>query len=211
MDRNILKDKDIREPLFEWIEEGFEKVRVLEEIEIGHSRADVVLVLPRELYGLEIKSDADTFSRLESQVKDYNRYFDRNYLVVGSSHAMHSSDHIPDWWGIISVEYFEGRMDFRLIRESGPNPRKLKKVPLYVIKNKLKFLWRPELAEIQERKKLPGYKEKSKDFVRKKLLEKLTVEELDEEISRALFERDYTTIKERIEAFREERARRRSH
>jgi len=211
MDRSILKDKDIREPLFEWIEEGFEKVRILEEIVIGHSRADIVLVLPRELCGIEIKSDADTFTRLENQVKDYNRYFDRNYLVVGSSHARHCSEHIPDWWGIISVELFNGKMDFRIMRESGSNPRKLKKVPLYVIKNKLKFLWRPELAEIQERKFLPKYREKSKDFVRKKLLEKLTAEELDEEISRALFERDYTTIKEKIESFRKERAGKQDH
>lgn len=33
--------------------------------------------------GIEIKSDADTYARLDRQVKDYDRYFDRNIIVVG--------------------------------------------------------------------------------------------------------------------------------
>ena len=56
----MLLDKDIREPLFEFLEERYGKVRILEEKTVGSSRADVVMVIPDKIVGIEIKSDADT-------------------------------------------------------------------------------------------------------------------------------------------------------
>ena len=55
----MLLDKDIREPLFEFLEERYGKVRILEEKTVGRSRADVVMVIPEKIVGIEIKSDAD--------------------------------------------------------------------------------------------------------------------------------------------------------
>ena len=78
----MLYDKDIREPLFDFLEETYGKIRIIEEKSVGRSRADVVMVLPDALCGLEIKSDADTYARLSRQVKDYNQYFDYNYIVA---------------------------------------------------------------------------------------------------------------------------------
>ena len=52
----MLLDKDIREPLFEFLEERYGKVRILEEKTVGHSRADVVMVIPEKIVGIEIKS-----------------------------------------------------------------------------------------------------------------------------------------------------------
>ena len=57
-----------------------------------------------QLIGLEIKSDADTYERLKRQIRDYNKYCDVNYVVVGKSHEKHVEEHIPSWWGIIVVE-----------------------------------------------------------------------------------------------------------
>ncbi len=37
-------DKDIREPLFEFLEETFGKVRIIEEKTMGRSRADIVMM-----------------------------------------------------------------------------------------------------------------------------------------------------------------------
>lgn len=51
----MLLDKDIREPLFEFLEERYGKVRILEEKTVGHSRADVVMVIPEKIVGIEIK------------------------------------------------------------------------------------------------------------------------------------------------------------
>ena len=96
-----LKDKDIRESLFLFLEEQYGRVRFIEEKNVGRSRADVLMVTEDALIGVEIKSDADTYQRLKSQVKDYDRFCDMNYVAVGSSHAMHIEEHIPDYWGII--------------------------------------------------------------------------------------------------------------
>ena len=108
-----LHDKDIREPLFDFLEETFGKVRILEEKQIAKVRSDIVMITPTLLYGIEIKSDADTYARLEKQVKYYNWYYDRNIIVVGSSHATHVAEHVPEWWGIVSVEQkADGGQDF---------------------------------------------------------------------------------------------------
>lgn len=191
----MLYDRDIREPLFDFLEERFEKIRIIEEKQMGRSRADVVAVLPDGIYGIEIKSDADTYARLDRQVKDYDRYFDKNCIVAGSSHAFHVKEHVPDYWGIITVEQEEDRTDFYVMREAAANPK-------VDWKRKLSLMWRPELAHIQEVNGLPRYREKSKNFIIEKLLLKVSKEKLSQQISEELFERDYTIITEEIEKYR---------
>lgn len=78
-----LYDRDIREPLFDYLEERFGKTRMFEEKIIGRSRADVLMLTKNQIVGLEIKSDADSYERLKSQIKSYDRYCDSNYVVVG--------------------------------------------------------------------------------------------------------------------------------
>ena len=81
----VLLDADIREPLFYYLEQYYGKVRFLEEKVTGKARADVVMVLPEKVCGIEIKSDADSYTRLAAQVRNYDKYYDENYLVVGST------------------------------------------------------------------------------------------------------------------------------
>ena len=85
----MLYDKDLREPLFDYLEGYFGKVRILEEKQIGKSRADIVMVMEKALVGIEIKSDADTYARLAGQVKDYDLFFDYNIVVTGTTHGIH--------------------------------------------------------------------------------------------------------------------------
>ena len=81
-DMEMLYDKDIREPLFDFLEETYGKVRILEEKMMGRSRADVVMVTSDSLYGIEIKSDADTYARLYFHF--IIRYFcNRNQIANG--------------------------------------------------------------------------------------------------------------------------------
>lgn len=166
----MLKDKDIREPLFDFFDEKFGKVRIIEEKQIAKSRADVMLVLEETLVGVEIKSDADTYTRLARQIKDYNKFFDYNYVVVGSSHSKHVDEHIPEYWGIIVATEDEQDINFQVLREPVINKRAQK---TYKMKRKLSILWRPELARIQEINNMPKYKQKSKDFVITKIMEKV--------------------------------------
>lgn len=198
MEKKLLLDKDIRESLFDFLDETYGKNRILEEKTIGKSRADLVMVLEQELIGIEIKSDADTYARIARQVKDYDIFFDKNIAVVGSSHAHHITEHIPPHWGIITVEQQNSSVDFYILRQPQINPNK-------TLARKIKILWRPELAHIQEKYNLYAYRQKSKEFVQAYLLETLPESVLQAEISSALFERDYSTIRETINSYRQSR------
>ena len=121
--KDILKDKDIREPLFNFLEDTYGKVRILEEKTVGRSRADILMVATDSLYGIEIKSDADNYTRLADQVKDYDKYFDYNIVVVGSTHGEHTHEHVPPYWGIITVEMVDGAFDFYFLRKPQLNPK----------------------------------------------------------------------------------------
>lgn len=145
-------------------------------------------------------------------------------MVVGSTHAGHVAEHVPDYWGIISVEEYdtgiksdtggkpdaeglkEGvsdklthKIDFYVVREMQPNPRA-------DLLRTIRILWRPELAHIQETYSLPMYKGKSKDFVRTLIVDRLPAEIVHHEISEILFERDYAAMIEQIQEFRKAQA-----
>lgn len=195
----MLKDQDIREPLFDFFDEKFGKVRIIEEKQIAKSRADVMLVLEEKLIGVEIKSDADTYARLARQVKDYNKFFDYNYVVVGSSHSKHIEEHVPEYWGIIEAISKEESVEFNVLREPEINKRAQR---TYKMKRKLSILWRPELSHMQEINGMPKYKQRSKDFVITKIMEKVPWDLLHRQISEELFQRDYNTISEAIKEWR---------
>ena len=194
----MLKDKDIREPLFAFLEESWGRIRIIEEKNMGGSRADVIMVTPDSFVGIEIKSDADTYTRLAGQVEDYDRYFDMNIIVVGTRHAMHAEEHVPASWGIITVEEVEGRADFYVLRRPKPNPG-------VDPARKLSLLWRPELQHIVTRHLKHKYERISKKDVIERILAGVPYETLRVEMSEELFERDYTRIFDEINQFRVER------
>ena len=181
----VLLDADIREPLFDYLEQYHGKVRFLEEKVTGKARADVVMVLPGKVCGIEIKSDADSYTRLAAQVRNYDRFYDENYLVVGSTHALHAAEHVPSYWGIISVELLKGEVDFYRVREAKSNPKAK-------LKNKMSLLWKSEFSHILAENNMPKYAQKSKKFIAEKLIERIPETTLHEQISEELFERDYT-------------------
>lgn len=191
----MLYDKDIREPLFMFLEEKYGKVRILEEKNMGRSRADAVMITEDAFFGIEIKSDADSYARLSRQVKDYDTFFDYNIIAVGSTHGKYVAEHVPEWWGIITVEEINGSIDFYVLREPALAPD-------IDIKNQLSFLWRPELAHIQELNNMARYKEKSKLFVIEKIAEKVEAHILKKQMCDELFERDYAVIAQLINDFR---------
>ncbi|MCR5580927.1 MAG: sce7726 family protein [Pseudobutyrivibrio sp.] len=220
----MLKDKDIREPLFDFLEIEYGKTRIIEEKMMGRSRADVVMVITSALVGIEIKSDSDTYARLASQVADYDKYFDYNIVVVGSSHAMHIDEHVPEHWGIITVEEADGAADFYFLRRPALN-KKMK------LKRKMEILWRPELAKITEHFGMPAYQALSKRKLVDKIIEwtkmpllkkdiaaleklqkndpsvvipdsRILPEELNWYISELLFERDYEALLAQIKEYR---------
>ncbi len=187
----MLLDKDIRDPLIFYLEDLYDKIRILDEKTMGRSRADIIMVTENNICGIEIKSDADNYSRLPRQIEDYDKYYDQNIVVVGTSHANHIEEHIPEYWGIITVEEYNGKADFYMLRAPKDNPR-------LIWERKMEILWKSELAIIQNKYLFPKYQDRSKQFIVKKILsgipQKITKEILKREISEILFERDYTRI-----------------
>lgn len=184
----VLYDKDIRPALFNFLDSLYETNRIIEEKEMGSSRADAVLVTFKAVYGIEIKSDQDTYARLDRQVKDYDRFFYKNYIVAGTRHAAHITEHVPAHWGIITVEIADDKEDFYLLRKPLKNPN-------FDIKETLKLLWKTELIHILSRNNFPLYKEKSKEYIRKRLSAYIPAEKLLKEVCIELMERDYTLVK----------------
>ncbi len=180
-------------------------MRIIEEKNTGKARADAVMILPDSICGIEIKSDADTYARLKKQVREYDKYYDMNYVVVGSSHAKHVAEHVKDYWGIIVAEQIDDAINFTIQREPQINPK-------VTWIRKLGILWRPELVVLQELNEMPRYKEKSKEFVVEKIVERLENGKISEatlkvQVSDILFERDYTLIAEEIKKYRAESGR----
>ncbi len=160
-------DKDIREPLFDFLDEKYGKNRIFEEKRMGRSRADIIMVVENEIIGLEIKSDADTYERLKRQARDYNKYCDRNYVVIGKSHLKHVSEHIAKCWGIICVQERDANgivsdriedIDEALYIRDNDNERVIEIIevrqaednPKCKLENQIQWMWRPELCRLLE-------------------------------------------------------------
>ena len=180
-----LKDEDIRPILFDRYESGNDRIRIFEEFCVGKTRTDAMLVSDK-LVGFEIKSDRDSLSRLERQVKDYSRFFDLNYVVVGTRYLEKVKAIIPECWGIFHVYLNEENM---LLLEIEREASKNDKVRLT---NQFAMLWRSELIAIMKRNHIRGYSNKNKMKLKHLIMDNLSVEHAKIELIEELMQRDYS-------------------
>lgn len=177
-----LKDPDMREPLFDYLDDRYGKIRTIEEKIISGSRADVLGITDGRILGFEIKSDRDTYSRLKTQVKDYEKFCDACWIVAGEKHEKHVAEHVPDYWGILIMRRDTSIYEMRPAGES-PHVR---------LEDQLSLLWRRELSAVQEKEGIPRYAGRKRSFVYERLIHKVDREDLKRDITDQLFERDYT-------------------
>ena len=176
-----MKDSDIRKILIEYIKTT-ERVttRVFQEKSIGSSICDVMTV-GDGLTGYEIKSDADNYSRLTSQVSAYNKFFDRNYIVVSASHQASAYDKVPDCWGILCItedsiaEHRSAKINKQVSRRS-----------------QLSILWKLELQNLLAKNNLPMYALKEKGYLADRIAEAVDNVTLGKQIVEELLRRDYS-------------------
>jgi hypothetical protein len=117
---------------------------VVEELGLcqAEARVDVAVVNGR-LEGWEIKTVADSLSRLPRQEQVYSRVFDRVWLVADAKHVPGAMELVPQWWGVLRIEEQSGACAFRQVRRSRLNPT----VDLASL---VRLLWREEvLAELE--------------------------------------------------------------
>ena len=176
-----MKDIDIREVLFDYLDEKYGRIRILEEKVIYGSRADVIGIIEDKIIGFEIKSDNDSYTRLKTQIKDYEKYCDECYLVVGKKHEKHANEHVPSYWGILVADENE----VILQREASVCPK-------VKIKYQLDMLWRREIDAMVLSLAYPAYKSYSKAKVEERIIEKTDPFVLKHLITEILFDRDYT-------------------
>jgi len=185
-----LSDPDMREILFETYENTGERLRIFEELVIGKSRADAILVKENEILGFEIKSDKDSLVRLVTQVKNYERFCDKCYIVTGVHYIDRIEDEIPEHWGIYDIAKDEnGNLHIEMLREAERNP---KERPTTKLKNQMNLLWRSELICIVKTNKLGGVTKRNKKQLRDLIIDKMGKEEAKRLTCDALIERDYS-------------------
>lgn len=184
----VMRDIDIRKPLIKKLEyqnKGHD-YRIIPEMSVcdGVSRVDIA-VANGNLYGYEIKSDADTLERLTLQQESYNKTFDKVFIVVGTKFENTISNYIPDWWGIYVASY--DKKENIILKQKKRGRKNLQICALSL----LELLWREEVEKLL---KLHGFKSlsgKNRRVLRKLAAEKLPLTDI----------RDYTreTLKKRKE------------
>ena len=182
-----MNDYEIREAFCNYIDDTHsDKVCIIDELVIGKARADIVIVTDF-LTGYEIKGDNDSYTRLPDQIKEYDKYFQQNYLVVGESHRKSAPRYVPPYWGIMCFFESEKSVQAETLREAESNPK-------FSLKKQLELLWRKELINILRYNKLPKCSGKNKSHIRKFLLENVPKPDLQKQICEELFERDWTLL-----------------
>jgi len=117
-----LLDQDIREALKKTLREQDHNAAIIEELPLqrGRGRADLAFV-NGELWGFEIKSEADSLVRLGIQREHYESVFEFNTLVAAGKHLKLARQRIPRAWGIIEVSRNNGEVKLHHRRQAQRN------------------------------------------------------------------------------------------
>ena len=177
-----MKDKEIRKILIAYLQAQKNEMRIYQEKSIGSSICDLMVVTDR-LTGYEIKSDSDDYKRLAEQARTYTRFFDRNYVVVGRSHAGSVTSKVPDEWGIICVE----RDNVTVEREAKDNKAVSRR-------SQLSVLWKLELKNILLKNGMPLYVQKEKGYISDRIADAVDNDILRKQIAYELLHRDYSVF-----------------
>jgi hypothetical protein len=155
------------------------KYRIVPELGLWHGAARIdVAVVNGISHGFEIKSDRDTLSRLDTQMRAYNSIFDKVTLIVGRTHLVQAFQAIPEWWGIetVGIAADGSSVIFNEIREAYDNPRS-------DVTSIVRLLWRNEALDMLEKiGKADGVRSKPRDAVYQRLIASFEVTALKEHV-----------------------------
>ena len=196
MNRNyLLKDVDIRKEIHSFQELPFHtqsEFRVIDELVVGieDARIDIAAV-GNSFYGLEIKSDVDSFGRLPSQIDAYNKVFDFLYLVVGDRFFPKALKILPEWWGLIHVYKNENGTYTELVTKAKRN--------MSVSKRSLaNMLWKKEMILLLNSHDADReLTRKEREFLVQHVIEELSLEELQTGVRTAILKRKSERFAER--------------
>lgn len=120
----VMFEADIKTGLIAYLEAQARhaKLRFIEEfkLERGIGRADLVEVTQFHCY--EIKSHADSLTRLIGQGARYDKTFSHVTLVTAERHLTRALPLLPSWWGVLIIPSDTGE-PFQYVRQAKPNRR----------------------------------------------------------------------------------------
>lgn len=183
-----LKDIDIRNEIHSLSNLPFNNAngfKVVDEFVVGYENARIdIAAFGNALYGLEIKSDVDSFKRLPSQMEAYNKVFDFLYLVVGDRFFQKADSIVPNWWGILHVSNNRKVLTTEIARDAQKN-KSVEKMSL------INLLWKQEMLSIISQKIYQaGLTRKERSYLAKMVDELFTLEELQKSVNEVLLHRE---------------------
>jgi len=116
---------------------------VIDELGLAHARARIdVAVINGSVHGFEIKSAADTLTRLPQQLEFYEQCLEKLTIVCAEKHTPGVRDLAPRWCGITEVTKGpRGGIGFIKVRE----PKRNLNIQPYRLAH---LLWRSEAVAI---------------------------------------------------------------
>lgn len=176
---DTMNAEEITNILQAYLETQGKDVRIYREKKIGAAICDLMAVTDI-LIGYEVKSDLDNYSRLSSQIKAYDLFFNKNYIVVSSGHEKTVADKIPAYWGIICIN-----PDCVVCER----PARVNKYAS--AEQQLSMLWEVELKNLFVRNNMPAYALKSRQFIIGELTKAVCKSKLFSQIAAELKSRNY--------------------
>lgn len=183
---HMLDDRTIRAELKQYLSNCSNSPRlIVDEISVhnGNARADLVAFY-KEPYCFEIKSDKDTFYRLERQSAYYDFTFKRNILVTTTRLKEKATNAIPSHWGLLIVDESKTLgLKFSWIRRPKANKN-------WHSEKALLTLWRSELIDLHENLSQTSIaKSASRTTLASKLGREIRKKDVQSSFFQALYER----------------------
>lgn len=171
--RNALKTKipKAQSPLYKIYKKDSSTI-VVDEMCINNStvRADLVAI-NGELHCFEIKSDVDTFKRLENQMKNYLEIFDKIYFVTTQKHITKISNILPECVGVYLIQTKNRVISFEEFKKPTYNSNR----DVYKILN---LLWNIELKYLIKSLKIKGFTKMQNKEIYDVILSRITEDKL---------------------------------
>lgn len=147
---------------------------VIDELGLAHAKARIdVAVINGCVHGFEIKSAADTLTRLPQQLTLYEACLEKLTIVCADKHVAGVRKVAPRWCGITKVTKGpRGGITFVTVREPKRNPN----IQAYRLAH---LLWRPEaVAILAQANALPKVLRAPRKTLYKSLAAKFSVTEI---------------------------------
>ncbi|MFI5053355.1 MAG: sce7726 family protein [Acidimicrobiia bacterium] len=148
-----------------------------------NERADVAVICPDFIHGIEIKTARDTLKRLPRQAQAYARVFDWCTAAVAPQHRAAAVELLPSWWGVVEIESAAGDVRFDILRaptlNTGIDPEII-----------VRLLWRDEAFAALRAIDVDASERASRSLLWTELLERVDPNQIRSLVRMALVNRD---------------------